>query len=65
MSDQVGRHSLPTRPTAWYDAIGWQEPPPPTSGNYAAWQRALDADVTRLATSWTPGLTNWMNGRCV
>ncbi|MFC9491441.1 FG-GAP-like repeat-containing protein, partial [Streptomyces hydrogenans] len=39
---------------AWYDAIGWQEPPPPASGNYAAWQRALDADVTRLATSWTP-----------
>ncbi|MFL9684392.1 FG-GAP-like repeat-containing protein [Streptomyces sp. KL110A] len=50
---------------AWYDAIGWQEPPPPASGNYAAWQRALDADVTRLATSWTPGLTNWMDGRCV
>ncbi|MFJ5784915.1 FG-GAP-like repeat-containing protein [Streptomyces hydrogenans] len=61
----AGLSKVLTGHPAWYDAIGWQEPPPPASGNYAAWQRALDADVTRLATSWTPGLTNWMDGRCV
>jgi hypothetical protein len=49
----------------WYDVVDWKEPPLPATGNYASWQRALDADVTRLATSWTKGLTDWMDGRCV
>ncbi|MGW1978107.1 FG-GAP-like repeat-containing protein [Streptomyces sp. NPDC001889] len=49
----------------WYDVVDWKEPPPPASGNHASWQRALDADVTRLATSWTKDLTGWMDGRCV
>ncbi len=57
--------TLTGHPTWGLDTVKWQEPPLPASGNYASWQRALDAEPTRVATSWTKGLTDWMDGRCI
>ncbi|MEU5087623.1 hypothetical protein [Streptomyces sp. NPDC021356] len=55
---------------SWVDGIGWEEPPPAASGNYASWQAAwtrlgsTTASVP-VATSWTKDLTTWLQGKCV
>lgn len=57
--------ALTGHPTWGVDGVKWEEPPPPASANYSSWQKALDADLSRVATSWTKGLTDWMDGRCI
>ncbi|MFE0876552.1 glycerophosphodiester phosphodiesterase family protein [Streptomyces smyrnaeus] len=61
--------SLTGRP-AWVDGIGWEEPPPAASGNYASWQDSLarlgsPTRSVRMATSWTKGFKDWLSGKCV
>ncbi|GAB3430391.1 hypothetical protein GCM10027569_76300 [Flindersiella endophytica] len=53
----------PQRPV-WPDTVGWEEPPPAATGNFASWQATLDSAPRRMATSWPQQMHDWMAGRC-
>ncbi|GGY85555.1 FG-GAP-like repeat-containing protein [Streptomyces nitrosporeus] len=54
----------------WGKELGWEEPPPAASGNYALWQaewekRGSTTASARMATTYTKDFASWLNGKCV
>ncbi|MEU3054912.1 FG-GAP-like repeat-containing protein [Streptomyces griseus] len=56
----------------WVDsaAVGWEEPPPPASGQYATWQEKLDqfanpVSSQAMVTTWPKELKSWLSGKCL
>ncbi|MFI7388467.1 FG-GAP-like repeat-containing protein [Streptomyces sp. NPDC049813] len=54
----------------WVDGIGWEEPAPAASGNYATWlnrlsRYGLPTTSVPMATTWPKELKSWLSGRCV
>ncbi|CAM5274272.1 hypothetical protein SATRM34S_00130 [Streptomyces atroolivaceus] len=54
----------------WVDTVGWEEPAPPASGNYASWQDKLNrygspAVSVPPATTWTKEFSSWLSGKCL
>ncbi|WP_327174376.1 FG-GAP-like repeat-containing protein [Streptomyces sp. NBC_01335] len=54
----------------WVDGIGWEEPAPAASGNYATWLNRLNryglpTTSVPMATTWPKELKSWLSGRCV
>ncbi|MGH8793390.1 MAG: glycerophosphodiester phosphodiesterase family protein [Stackebrandtia sp.] len=48
----------------WPDTVAWEEPPPSWEGNEASWQATLDEEPSRMATTWTREMHDWLEGRC-
>ncbi|WP_432101911.1 FG-GAP-like repeat-containing protein [Streptomyces sp. bgisy091] len=53
----------------WVDTIGWEEPAPAASGNYAGWlnrlsRYGLPTTSVPMATTWPKELKTWLNSRC-
>ncbi|MEU5839100.1 hypothetical protein ABZ820_36300 [Streptomyces diacarni] len=68
--EAAGLGAALTAHPAWVDGIGWEEPPPAASGNYASWQDNLSqlgspTRSVRMATSWTEDFKAWLSGKCV
>ncbi|MFD5716653.1 FG-GAP-like repeat-containing protein [Streptomyces sp. NPDC127036] len=54
----------------WVDGIGWEEPAPAASGNYATWlnrlsRYGLPTTSVPMVTTWPKELKSWLSGRCV
>ncbi|MFD5041212.1 FG-GAP repeat domain-containing protein [Streptomyces sp. NPDC058377] len=56
----------------WVDsaAVGWEEPAPPASDQYATWQEKLDQFGTpvssqAMVTTWPKELKSWLSGKCL
>lgn len=56
----------------WVDsaAVGWEEPAPPASEQYATWQEKLDQFGTpvssqAMVTTWPKELKSWLSGKCL
>ncbi|MFF4168788.1 hypothetical protein [Streptomyces sp. NPDC001744] len=68
----AGLGATPTGHPRWVDsaAVGWEEPAPPASAQYATWQEKLDQFATpvssqAMVTTWPKELKSWLSGKCL
>lgn len=61
--------TLTDQPHWGADTVDWEEPPPPANGNFTSWYGKLMElsaypGATSVATTWTQGLTTYLDNRC-